>query len=88
MNVCACGNLMVKSEPWCKRCWAFWNAWYMRVGGRWLEWTPDTPYVCYPAKWHVAPGFPCDCERCVIQLNIQLHVDKLEDRAIRTIWRS
>lgn len=57
MSVCACGNTMLKGEPWCKRCWAFWSAWYVRTGGKWL--TEEGLWACSDARVS-----PCVCREC------------------------
>lgn len=80
MNVCACGNPMVKGEPWCKLCWATWTTWFMRANGKWIHLEADRLYG-------LQAGQPiCNCDACITQRAIQVHVDELERHRRDRVW--
>lgn len=72
MSVCACGQTMFKSEAWCKKCWAFWSAWFVRAQGVWIELAPTGLYGIY------MNGGQCQCLSCQQQAAITALVDQLE----------
>lgn len=73
MNVCACGNPMMKGEPWCKRCWAVWSTWFMRAQGKWINFETGLRHQ----------GEDCDCLACTNQKLTQHLVDRHFDPAVR-----
>lgn len=72
---------MELGQPWCRRCWARWSAWYMRARGRWIDLEHGFLMQSRPADG----SENCSCEACVTHRRLQRFVDEAERRAIAAL---
>jgi hypothetical protein len=72
---------MELGEPWCRRCWMRWSAWFMRAGGRWIDLERRMLLQSRPTDG----SWECGCGACEERRRLQKVVDVAEAAAIASL---